>query len=131
MKKLIFLLLCVLSVGAVNAQDKVYKNNEVTVIAEPYEGIATFYQTVVKQIDVVNPAKLPAEKVDFRVFFVVEADGSFSDFNVEGVSFGHAESVISTLKQMPKWKPAVYNNENVRSQMVFPVTLIDSKAKKQ
>ncbi len=78
----------------------------------------------------VNPAKLPAEKVDFRVFFVVEKDGSFSDFNVEGISFGYAENVISALKEMPKWKPAVYNNENVRSQMVFPVTLIDSKAKK-
>ncbi|KAA5538226.1 hypothetical protein [Paenimyroides baculatum] len=130
MKKLILIILCVFCFKAANAQDKVFKNNEVAVIAEPYEGIALFYQTVAKQINVVNPAKLPAEKVDFRVFFVVEKDGSFSDFNVEGISFGYAENVISTLKQMPKWKPAVYNNENVRSQMVFPVTLIDSKAKK-
>lgn len=130
MKKLILTILCVFCFKAVNAQDKVFKNNEVAVIAEPYEGIAAFYQTVAKQINVVNPAKLPVEKVDFRVFFVVEKDGSFSDFNVEGISFGYAENVISALKEMPKWKPAVYNNENVRSQMVFPVTLIDSKAKK-
>ena len=130
MKKLILIILSVFCFKAANAQHKVYKNNEVAVIAEPYEGIAVFYQTVAKQINVVNPAKLPAEKVDFRVFFVVEKDGSFSDFNVEGISFGYAENVISALKEMPKWKPAVYNNENVRSQMVFPVTLIDSKAKK-
>lgn len=130
MKKMILLLISILTVGVANAQDKVYKNNEVDVLAEPSEGMSEFYKAVVKEISVTNTDKLPIEKVDFKVFFVVEKDGSFSDFNVEGISFDRAENVIATLKQMPKWKPAVNNNENVRSQMVFPVTLIDSKAKK-
>lgn len=116
-----FLLMCVLNFGILTAQEKIYNNNEVDVVAEPYEGIKEFYKAVLKEINVVNPEKVSVEKVDFRIFFVVEKDGTFANFNVEGISLGYAENVIATLKKMPKWKPAVYNNENVRSQMVFPV----------
>ncbi|UUV21894.1 energy transducer TonB [Paenimyroides aestuarii] len=130
MKKNLFLMLCVFGFSLGFAQDKIYKNNEVDVIAAPYEGMSAFYQTIAKEIDIVNLEKLPNKKVDFRVFFIVEKDGSFTDFNTEGISFGRANEVIAALKKMPKWKPAVYNSENVRSQMIIPISLIGSKPKR-
>lgn len=129
MKKLIFIMLAVIFSVAVKAQDKVYNREEVDVVAEPIEGIKTFYQNVVKEIKIPNTDVLPSQKINFLVYFVVETDGSFSDFKIEGESAGHAENVIATLKQMPKWKPALQNNQAVRSQMIFPVTLLDKRAK--
>jgi len=124
MKKIVLLFICLLCVIYAQAQEKIYKNNEVDVVAEPYEGITTFYQTVAKKINVVN-----TDKADFNVFFVVEADGSLSNFNVEGVSFGQAENVITILKEMPKWTAAVYKSEKVRSQIVLPIKVKNNRNK--
>jgi len=57
-----------------------------------------------------------------QVSFIVEKDGSTTDFEVldEHNPFLEAEAV-RVLQQMPKWKPATHNGVKVRVEYVVPV----------
>ncbi|MCL9805650.1 energy transducer TonB [Flavobacterium amniphilum] len=54
--------------------------------------------------------------------FVVEKDGSLSDFKVIR-DLGHdtGKDAIKTIKTMKKWKPAKQSGKNVRCMFILPV----------
>lgn len=70
------------------------------------------------------PELAKANKITGRVFisFVVEKDGSLSDLKViRGLGYGTDEEAIRVLKNSPKWKPGMINNNPVRVKYVLPI----------
>ena len=59
-----------------------------------------------------------------RVFvgFIVEPDGSLSDFKVlRGIGYGCDEEAVRIAQSMPKWNPGMQRGEAVRVHYLFPV----------
>ncbi|WP_114941111.1 M56 family metallopeptidase [Mucilaginibacter endophyticus] len=55
--------------------------------------------------------------------FVVEKDGSLSDFKVlRGIGYGCDEEAIRVLKLSPEWKPGTQNGRAVRVQYSVPIS---------
>lgn len=58
------------------------------------------------------------------ISFVVERDGSLTDFNVvRDLGFGTGEEAIRLLKTSPKWEPGVQNGLKVRVAFTQPIAL--------
>lgn len=58
------------------------------------------------------------------VSFIVEKDGSVSDFKVTHSIEKHLdEAVVSVLKMMPKWKPGEHKGKKVRTEVSLPICL--------
>ena len=77
---------------------------------------------------IAEQVKYPAEakKADAqgRVFvgFIVEPDGSLSDFKVlRGIGHGCDEEALRVVESMPKWKPGMQKGKAVRVQYLVPV----------
>ncbi|UIR58025.1 energy transducer TonB [Sphingobacterium sp. SRCM116780] len=60
-----------------------------------------------------------------EVAFVVEKDGSLSDFKVKkDLNYGTGEAAVNVLKKYPKkWNPGVQNGRNVRVAYTMPIRL--------
>ncbi len=59
-----------------------------------------------------------------RVFigFIVEPDGSLSDYKVlRGIGYGCDEEALRVVKSMPKWQPGMHRGKAVRVQYLVPV----------
>jgi len=59
-----------------------------------------------------------------RVFigFIVEPDGSLSDFKVlRGIGYGCDEEALRVVKSMPKWQPGMQRGKAVRVKYLVPV----------
>jgi protein TonB len=73
-----------------------------------------------------TPADLePGDKKTVLIKFVVDADGSVTDFTVVrsgGYTFDN--EVIRVLRKMPKWKPAIQNGHPVTVSFTQPVTFV-------
>lgn len=86
-------------------------------------GIKEFYKYVQ------NNFRMPEVDTDMTarilIQFVVEKDGSMSDFKVvRDPGFGFGEEAVRLLKSVPKkWKPGVQNGKLVRCRYVLPITL--------
>lgn len=74
--------------------------------------------------------KFPQETIDagivsgrIVVSFIVEKDGSLSDVRVVSSSFDEHfnKKYVSTIKNMPKWKPGTNKGMAVRTKMVLPI----------
>lgn len=86
-------------------------------------GIKEFYKFVSQNF------RMPEVDTDMTarilIQFVVEKDGSMSDFKVlKDPGFGFGDEAVRLLKSVPKkWKPAVQNGKLVRCRYVLPITL--------
>ena len=75
--------------------------------------------------------ELPQETLDagitstkIVVSFIVEKDGSVSDFKVTHSIEKHLdEAVVSVLKMMPKWKSGEHKGKKVRTEVSLPICL--------
>jgi len=77
---------------------------------------------IAKQIK--YPAEAKKAGAQGRVFigFIVEPDGSLSDFKVlRGIGYGCDEEALRVAKSMPKWKPGMQNGETVRVSYLIPI----------
>ena len=84
-----------------------------------YEGYYAFIYSEIKY-----PVYALRSRVEGRVFieFVVEKDGSLTDFEViRGIGAGCDEEAIRVLKLAPKWKPGKQRGRPVRVRMILPV----------
>ncbi len=71
------------------------------------------------------PARARENKVQGKVYisFIVEKDGSLSDFKViRGIGNGCDEEAIRVLKLCPLWKPGMVADKAVRTTYVLPIT---------
>jgi TonB family protein len=76
---------------------------------------------------IVFPEKAKADGMQGKVFvqFVVETDGSIVEASVlRGVSDECDEEALRAVNGMPKWKPATFKGEPVRSKYVIPINFM-------
>jgi len=73
-----------------------------------------------------TPADLePGDKKTVLIKFVVDADGSVTDFTVvRSGGYAFDNEVIRVLRKMPKWKPAIQNGHPVTVSFTQPVTFV-------
>ena len=63
------------------------------------------------------------EKVDTRLYFIVEKNGYVRNITAVGSNKKHAEAAELGLRRIfARWKPATLNGEPVRYLMYFPLT---------
>lgn len=95
----------------------------VQVSASPPGGMAGFNKTFISRFrtpDIDSSVK----KIQVIVKFIVEKDGSLTDITVlRDPGYGAGKEAVRVLQNMPKWKPAVQNGKNVRSQFTLPITI--------
>lgn len=54
--------------------------------------------------------------------FVVESDGSLSDFKIlKGVSKSLDEEALRVVRSMPKWQPATKDGKPIAARMSVPI----------
>lgn len=71
------------------------------------------------------PRKARRKKIQGKVFvgFIVEKNGSLTDFNiVRGIGGGCDDEAIRVLKSSPPWKPGYVNGKPVRTSYTLPIT---------
>lgn len=105
-----------------NERDDVYNSAGVEVKPEYPGGIQAFYKFVA------NNYKLPDDK-NFTggmvvVSFVIEKDGSLTDFKIlKDIGFRAGDEAINMLKKCKKWIPAKQDGIPVRCSYTLPITL--------
>ena len=85
-------------------------------------GQETLMQYIAEQVK--YPAEAKKAGAQGRVFigFIVEPDGSLSDFKVlRGIGYGCDEEALRVVKSMPKWQPGMQRGKAVRVKYLVPV----------
>ena len=93
--------------------------------AAPRDGLASFYKDIGQRI--VYPAPARRMGVEGKVFveFVVERDGSLTQFQVvKGIGAGCDEEAVRVIKGEPAWIPGKQRGKPVRQRMVLPIHFI-------
>jgi beta-lactamase regulating signal transducer with metallopeptidase domain len=84
-------------------------------------GIEKFYQFVGTNYQAPEEEGL---KGKIYTTFIVEKDGSLSDFKVlRDIGYGTGKEAIRVLKLCPKWKPGTIDNKPVRTLYSLPITI--------
>lgn len=89
--------------------------------AMPKEGLKSFMQNFAREYKA--PKEIASDQIKFRLKFIVETDGSFSNiFAIDGDENTTTEA-IRVLKTTPKWNPAEHEGEIVASTFTLPITI--------
>ncbi|MFM8914185.1 MAG: TonB family protein [Flammeovirgaceae bacterium] len=91
-------------------------------VAAPQGGLENFYKSLAKNLKYPSAARHTG--VEGRVFvqFIVNKDGSLSDFTIaKGIGAGCDEEAIRIIQEGPKWAAAKQRGKPVRQRMVLPV----------
>lgn len=92
--------------------------------AEPVGGIKKLYVDLASKIEI--PEVEVAGNYKTRVKFVVNQDGSLSDFKIveeTPVNVGLGLNVIKYLQGYGNWMPSEQNGRKVKAYFILPVTL--------
>ena len=77
---------------------------------------------IAKQVKYPPEAKKAGAQGRVFIVFIVEPDGSLSDFKVlRGIGYGCDEEALRVAKSMPKWQPGIHRGKAVRVQYLVPV----------
>ncbi|MDX1627957.1 MAG: energy transducer TonB [Fulvivirga sp.] len=91
----------------------------------PEGGMQAFMKYVGENIDYPDKAKRMGIQGKVFVEFVVDKDGSLTDFKViKGIGGGCDEEAIRVLKNAPKWNPGKQRGIAVKVRMVMPVFFV-------
>lgn len=94
----------------------IYDSNDLDVLPVPKNGMKKFLKFFTKNY--VAPKK--SNQSHGKILFVVEKDGSLSNFNImENTTTESGEEAIRVLKTAPKWIPGKNKNRIVRSSYIF------------
>jgi TonB family protein len=86
-------------------------------LAHPEGGNRAYKQYLERNMHYPQEAKV--NKIEGRVTieFMVESDGTLSNFNIlNGIGYGCDEELIRLVKEGPKWLPTKYNNVSVQDK---------------
>jgi hypothetical protein len=100
----------------------IHNSTDLDVLPVPKSGMKKFYDFFTKNY--VAPTK--TEKFTGKIFilFVIEEDGSLSNFNIaKNTPKEIGEEAIRVLKMSPNWLPGKLNNRTIRSSYVLPITI--------
>ena len=95
----------------------------VEVKPEPVGGYSAFYTHIYESLHYPNNAL--RNHIEGRVFvqFVVDRDGTLTDFKVaKGLGAGCDEAAIEAVKTSPKWTPGKQRGRAVKVRMILPIT---------
>lgn len=85
-------------------------------------GMTAFYKLIRDNLKAPEDKNFKGGKV--IVSFVVEKDGSLTDYKIEkDAGFGTGDEVVRVLKKAEKWIPAKQNDKPVRCLYRLPITL--------
>lgn len=93
--------------------------------AAPRDGLAAFYKDISQRI--IYPAPARRMGIEGKVFveFVVERDGSLTQFQVvKGIGAGCDEEAVRVVREAPSWVPGKQRGKPVRQRMVLPIHFI-------
>lgn len=91
----------------------------------PRDGLTAFYKDISQRI--IYPAPARRMGVEGKVFveFVVERDGSLTQFQVvKGIGAGCDEEAVRVIREAPAWVPGKQRGKPVRQRMVLPIHFI-------
>lgn len=87
-------------------------------------GMQAFYKWVGENYKYPAEAKKNKVSGSLHLSFVVERDGSLSNFELlRDLGYGTGEAAIDLLKESPKWKPGLTRGETVRVSYSLPIKL--------
>nr|WP_199001484.1 hypothetical protein [Flavobacterium sp. ASV13] len=93
----------------------IYNSNDLDVAAVPKNGIKKFNSNFSKKL-------ITAKQGEISVLFVIEGDGSLSNFNVlENTTSASEKDIIGILEKTPKWIPGKRKNRVVRSTYTLQI----------
>ncbi|WP_338841419.1 hypothetical protein [Flavobacterium ginsenosidimutans] len=94
----------------------VYNSNDLDVAAVPKNGIKKFCSRFSKKL-------ITAKQGEISVLFVIEGDGSLSNFNIlKNTTSASEKDIIGVLEKSPNWIPGKLKNRVVRSTYTLPIT---------
>ena len=100
----------------------IHNSADLDVLPVPENGMKKFHEFFTKNY--VPPNKTEKFKGKISILFVIEEDGSLSNFNiVKNTPKEIGEEAIRVLKIAPNWIPGKLNNANVRSSYILPITI--------
>lgn len=95
----------------------IYNSNDLDIAAVPKNGIKKFNSNFSKNL-------ITAKQGKISVLFVIEGDGSLSNFKIlENTTSASEKDIIEILEKTPKWIPGKLKNKIVRSTYVLPITI--------
>jgi hypothetical protein len=95
----------------------IYSQTDLDVLPVPENGMKKFYKFFNKNYTASTKGKI-------NVLFVIEEDGSLSNFNiVKNTPIEIGEEAIRILKMGPKWIPGKRKNQSVRSSYTLSISL--------
>ncbi|KAF2512601.1 energy transducer TonB [Flavobacterium foetidum] len=100
----------------------VYNSADLDISPIPVMGMKKFYDFFNKNYTA--PDQREKFKGKISILFVIEEDGSLSNFNiVKNTPKEIGEEAIRVLKTAPNWIPGKLNNKVVRSSYILPITI--------
>lgn len=100
----------------------IYKSTDLDVLPTPKNGMKKFYAFFDKNY--ISPKQTEKYKSEISILFVIEEDGSLSNFNIaKNTPKEIGEEAIRVLKTAPNWIPGKLNNTIVRSSYTLPITI--------
>ncbi|SNR35308.1 energy transducer TonB [Flavobacterium sp. ov086] len=108
-----------------NNDNSVYNTAGIDVRPEFPGGMLVFDKFIEKNFKI--PNNNPALKGKIYVVFIVEKDGSLSDFRVlKDIGYETGAEAIRVLKTSPKWTPGKKDNKLVRVLFSMPISVNNS-----
>ncbi|MFU1858810.1 energy transducer TonB [Sphingobacterium sp. NGMCC 1.201703] len=96
----------------------------VEVNPEPIGGMVNFMNWVATNYTYPKEALEKKANGIIEISFVVEKDGSLSDFKVKrDLGYGTKEAALELMKKARKWKPGIQNGQAVRVAYTLPIRL--------
>lgn len=89
--------------------------------AHPKEGYKAFYKFITQNLHYPDSTKKVGVEGKIFIQFVVEKNGSLSNFKILKGDSQMSEEAIRVLKITPKWVPARQNGVVVRSRYAIPI----------
>jgi hypothetical protein len=107
-----------------NNTDLVYKAAEAEIKPTFPGGLMEFYKFVAENFKISEEASKMKLKGKVYITFMIEKDGSLSDFRVlRDIGYGTGEEAVRVLKLSPNWIPALLNNKPVRVEYSLPISI--------
>lgn len=105
-----------------NSSDLIFSETEI--LALPPGGMTAFRKWIAENYQFPQAAINAGIKGTLEVSFIVEKDGSLSDFRMEkDLGYNTGEAAIELMKISPKWSPAIQNGREVRVAFTLPIRL--------
>lgn len=95
--------------------------------AEPKDGMDVFRRDFQRKFRM--PKDVPPGIVTIVIKFIIEKDGSLTNYQVENNEHELEQEVIRVLKTMPKWKPAQHEGAAVQSNFTWTLSITVSDTK--